>query len=79
MVEQFEAEGAFADDEAVRALTMHLTAVDRFEQSESADKVAKHIRSFRLLLDHQLDNEQISDEAYEALKHKTESMIGQWG
>ncbi|QKY70388.1 DUF1343 domain-containing protein [Lentibacillus sp. CBA3610] len=79
MVERFEDEGAFADDEAVRSLTMHLTAVDRFEQSESADKVAKHIESFQLLLEQQLENEQISDEAYEALEAKTESMIGQWG
>lgn len=79
MVEHFEAEGAFAGDEAVHSLKLHLTAVDRFEESDSADKVAKHINSFKLLLDHQLENEQISDDAYEALKAKAESMIGQWG
>ncbi|GGJ98808.1 hypothetical protein GCM10007063_21360 [Lentibacillus kapialis] len=79
MVERFEAEGAFSDDEAVRALKMHLTAVKRFEQDDSADKVAKHIEGFKLLLNQQLENEAISEDAYDALMAKTKSMMGQWG
>ncbi|WP_449355762.1 FIMAH domain-containing protein [Virgibacillus natechei] len=79
VVEHFEEEGAFASDEAVRSIKLHLTAVERFEQSDSADKVAKHINSFKLLLDHQLEIEQISEEAYQALKLEADSMIGQWG
>lgn len=79
LVEHFEAEGAFASDEIARSLKLHLTAVERFEQGAEADKVEKHINSFKLLLDHHLGNEQISEDAYEALKAQAESMIGQWG
>ncbi|WP_420843805.1 FIMAH domain-containing protein [Lentibacillus sediminis] len=79
MAEQFEAEGAFANDGAARSLKVHLKAVERFEQRAEADKVEKHINSFKLLLDHHLGNELISEDAYEALYGKAESMIGQWG
>src|SRR5690606_21731230 len=51
-VQRFEASGEFADDDAVRALTLHLAAVSRFEAQGATEKVLKHMKSFKLLLDH---------------------------
>src|SRR5699024_3704082 len=45
-VEQFDEEGAFENDEVVRSLTLHLTAVDQYESQEEAEKVVKHMESF---------------------------------
>lgn len=64
--------------EAVHALTLHLTAVDRFESQEAAEKVVKHMESFKLLLEHQKDRELLSDEAYHILNEQSNLLTEKW-
>lgn len=75
LVERFEEEGEFANHGAARSLQVHLTSVDRFEKREAADKVVKHMQGFKLLLDHQQDNELVSEKAYNTLKDNANSLI----
>jgi hypothetical protein len=77
-IEQFDEEGAFAEDQVVRSLTLHLTAVDQYESQEEAEKVVRHMESFLLLLDHINESDQISEEAYNSLYTDGESLIDQW-
>ena len=77
-VEQFEEEGAFKDDESAHALKIHLTAVGQYEKKEATEKVVKHMKSFKLLLDHQREKELISKEAYNALVIDADALIKKW-
>ena len=77
-IEAFDEEGAFENDQAVRSLTTHLTAVDQYESQEEGEKVVKHMDSFILLLEHMKEEEQISEEAYESLYTDAESLIAKW-
>ncbi|MCJ0932450.1 discoidin domain-containing protein [Virgibacillus halodenitrificans] len=53
LIQQFDEEGEFEDEDAVRALTMHLTVVSHYEENEDAEKVVKHMKGFKQLLNHQ--------------------------
>ncbi|ASK64334.1 endo-alpha-N-acetylgalactosaminidase [Virgibacillus phasianinus] len=78
LVDQYDEAGAFEKDSIVHALKMHLTAVERFEQKEEAEKVVKHLNGFKLLLDHQKEKGLITDEAYDGLISGTNSLIAKW-
>ena len=78
VVERFEEEGAFKSDSDARLLKTHLTVVNRYEEKELADKVVKHLESFKRLLDHQKENELISEMAYDILYADTETVIKNW-
>ena len=75
LVEALVEEEEIRDEDAIRALTVHLLSVDRFEKQGADEKVAKHMKSFDLLLDHQKDNGQISVKAYHTLKAHTDAML----
>ena len=77
-VERFAGEGAFANDQAVRSLTIHLTAVSHYEGKAQSEKVLKHMQSFKQLLRHQKANDWISEEAYDVLKADADSLIARW-
>uniref|UniRef100_UPI00403FC19C FIMAH domain-containing protein n=1 Tax=Oceanobacillus sp. FSL K6-2867 TaxID=2954748 RepID=UPI00403FC19C len=66
------------EKEAERKLLLHLTAVEQFEEKKTADKIAKHMQGFQLLLDQHKDASSISDKAYQALSSDTTDMIAQW-
>lgn len=71
----------FANEEELndaRPLLIQLTAVDRFEQQKAIEKIIKHMESFHLLLEHQFDNEQMSEYAYETLTAHTDFIILKW-
>ena len=78
VVESFEEEGAFEDDGVARSLTTHLTAVDRYEEKELAEKVVKHMKNFKMLLEYQKENDLISEEAYNVLQFDADSLITKW-
>ncbi|WP_373893693.1 endonuclease/exonuclease/phosphatase family protein [Virgibacillus sp. CBA3643] len=78
LVEYYVEEGEFADDDAVRSLKIHLTAVSHYEDQESAEKVVKHMEGFKRLLDHQQENESISESAFQTLKTGAEYVIEKW-
>ncbi|WP_420874450.1 FIMAH domain-containing protein [Oceanobacillus polygoni] len=66
------------EKDAERKLLLHLTAVEQFEGKKVADKVAKHMQGFQLLLDQYKDAAGLSDKAYQALSSDTTDMIAQW-
>lgn len=78
IVERLEQEGEFASHDAAHALKVHLTAVSRYEEKQLADKVVKHMKSFKLLLDHQKDKELISEKAYNTLMTNSDDLIKKW-
>lgn len=75
LVERYEESGDIASDQAVRALKLHLTAIEQFEEKGDNEKVVKHLDGFKHLLDHQKEQEQISDEAYETLTAGADMLI----
>ncbi|GAB3801917.1 M28 family peptidase [Virgibacillus kimchii] len=77
-VELLDEQGAFESDSAVRALTTHLTAVEQYEEQQEIDKVIRHMESFKLLLTHQVDNDQIIAAAEEALQTYSDFLIEEW-
>ena len=78
LVKHLDEKGEFTNASAVRALQMHLTAVERFEQQEAIEKVIKHLERFKVLLDQQVENGLITEEAFEVLKADTELLIEYW-
>ncbi|WP_235791800.1 glycoside hydrolase family 3 protein [Virgibacillus salidurans] len=75
LVEQFEEEGEFENNQVARSLAMHLTAVSHYEQTESTEKVLKHMEGFQLLLDQQKIDELISEKAYNHLQLRATRLI----
>lgn len=78
LVEHLEKEGEFANEKAPHTLKVHLIAIARYEQQEAGEKVVKHMTSFKQLLDHQKENEWISEKAYNLLKANANLLINRW-
>ncbi|WP_269410961.1 Xaa-Pro dipeptidyl-peptidase [Lentibacillus daqui] len=78
VVEYFAAEDDFADNSVLKSLQMHLTAVERFENKQAGEKVVKHMKGFKQLINHQLKNDLISNEAYLVLKADANYIIDKW-
>ncbi|SDI71597.1 N-acyl-D-amino-acid deacylase family protein [Natribacillus halophilus] len=78
VVEDLAEDGEFANDEATRALTVHLTAVHHYENQDAAEQVIQHMGGFQDLLDHQLDEALISEEAYDILSAQAEDLLDIW-
>lgn len=74
----FAKEGEFDNDDVARSLTTHLTAVSRYETTETASKVVKHMQGFISLLDHQKENEMVTEKAYNSLYSDAESLLNKW-
>lgn len=70
--------GEIESGSVARALTTHLESVNVYEEKEQAEKVVKHMESFKLLLDHQNENKHISETAYNSLKDMTNVLIKKW-
>ncbi|MFA1821731.1 glycoside hydrolase family 3 protein [Virgibacillus oceani] len=70
--------GDILNDTSHRTLTMHLTAVQQYEEMEQQDKVLRHMESFQLLLDHYKDAGFISDRGYSYLETRTIRLIENW-
>lgn len=66
------------NEKAAHALSVHLDAVNRFENTQSAEKVTKHLKGFKQLLDDYKEKEMISDKSYDALKVSSNSLIEKW-
>ncbi|WP_461182223.1 FIMAH domain-containing protein [Virgibacillus kimchii] len=77
LLEELEASGDVTE-EAMRALSMHLIAVEQFEGNGDGEKVANHMEGFMLLLDQQFDNEFMDEQAYDRLKADADDLYKQW-
>ncbi|GAA0591646.1 hypothetical protein GCM10009001_04710 [Virgibacillus siamensis] len=78
LVQHFKENGAFANSGAVRALRIHLSSVQHYAEKEKANKVIKHMKGFKTLLNHQMNNELISEDAYQSLKADADSVLQKW-
>ncbi|MFJ7936072.1 sugar-binding domain-containing protein [Sporosarcina sp. NPDC096371] len=78
LVQDFEQENAFLDAQTARSLKVHLNAVAQFEKEKAADKVVKHMNSFKALLDYQKNQQLISLDAYKALTASSDALIKKW-
>ncbi|MCJ7843306.1 cadherin-like beta sandwich domain-containing protein [Lederbergia sp. NSJ-179] len=78
LVAKYKEDGEFKNEDLAHRLTLHLTAVQQFEQKQAYDKVIKHMKSFKLLLDHQKEKKEISDTAYDHLYKSANSIISKW-
>ncbi|MBB6451285.1 uncharacterized protein YbbC (DUF1343 family) [Geomicrobium halophilum] len=78
LVEDYVEQGAFANEEAARAWLNHMTTVERFEQQGNMGKVVEHMESLYHLLDHQQENDLISEDAYHTLKEDVDTFMMQW-
>ncbi|WP_160112602.1 M28 family peptidase [Salicibibacter kimchii] len=78
LVGQFEEDGEFEGDDAPHSLDIHLEAVNHYENQEETEKVVEHMGGFHDLLDHQLDNELISEEAFEILSTFADDLIANY-
>jgi CubicO group peptidase (beta-lactamase class C family) len=76
LVEDFAAEEAFSSDAVAHSLKVHLAAVSHYEDRDLANKVIKHMKGFKTLLQHQQEN--MSQDAYETLKTNADYLIGNW-
>ncbi|MFA1818910.1 M64 family metallopeptidase [Virgibacillus oceani] len=79
LVEELEEEGEFSNEATIRALRLHLTTVAPYENQQEGEKVVKHMGGFQILLDHQLANEMISEDAYDRLNIQVEALKDVWG
>ncbi|MBY7142808.1 ThuA domain-containing protein [Virgibacillus sp. NKC19-3] len=71
-------DGEFDSDEAVHSLTLHLTAVSHYENQGEATKVNQHMEGFKDLLNHQLDNDLITEKAFDILTAQSDAVIQNW-
>lgn len=78
LVKYFADEGEFENDRDVRSLQTHLSAIERFEEKESVDKVIKHLEGFQQLLNYQKNNKVISNRAFGDLQTYTDYIIEKW-
>ncbi|SFA99810.1 PA domain-containing protein [Lentibacillus halodurans] len=75
LADRFASDGEFANDEAARAVTLHLTAVSQFEEQGETEKVVKHLDGLLELLQHQRENELITEEAYHLIEPQADSYM----
>ncbi|QQK74789.1 glycoside hydrolase family 3 protein [Salicibibacter cibarius] len=78
LIDRFEDTGDLENDEAIHTLQRHLTAIGHYENQGEAEKVIDHMEGFTHLLDQQLENEWISEEAYDTLMDRTDDVIAWW-
>lgn len=77
-IESYEGMNEFSNDDAAHALKVHLTAVSHYEEKEQADKIIKHMKGFKRLLDQQKEDKLITTEAYHDLKENADHLIEKW-
>src|SRR5699024_168589 len=60
------------------SLKLHLMAVGQFEKQDKTDKRIKHMNGFKSLIDHQYENDMISEEAHRILESDADDLILTW-
>lgn len=78
VLERFTEEGQFNNASDARLLKNHLTALETFERQENGEKMVKHLKGFKVLLDHQREIEVIENEAYNRLNRDTNTLLDRW-
>ncbi|ASK62206.1 hypothetical protein CFK37_08550 [Virgibacillus phasianinus] len=77
-IDHFQSIGGVTSEQAAHLLTVHMTAVQHYEEKEQANKIIKHMESFQLLIEQQKNNGQLSEKAFKALNNDAEELIAKW-
>lgn len=77
LIDKHKENGEF-DSDTAHKLKIHMKAVKQFEKNEKGEKIIKHMKGFKILLDQQKDNQTISEKAYGHLKDEANKMIEKW-
>ncbi|MFD2760431.1 PepSY domain-containing protein [Lentibacillus juripiscarius] len=67
--------GEIEDEQSIHALNSHLIVLKHYRSVGKSQKVVKHLKSFKALLEHQTHNNQISKKAYLVLKSKADVLL----
>src|SRR5699024_8779714 len=78
VVKELYEEGGNDKSSTVKDLKIHLSAIEHFEEQSDSQKVIKHTKSFKKLLKHQKEEEEISDWEYETLEKNADKLISEW-
>lgn len=70
--------GEVKNDDVVHQLNIHLEAVSHYEKKKAAEKVVKHMKGFKQLIDQQNGDGLISDSAFERLEADANYIISEW-
>ncbi|WP_371817492.1 serine hydrolase domain-containing protein [Virgibacillus sp. MSJ-26] len=78
LVESLNKKEEFKDETVARSLSLHLKAVEHYENTGHSEKVRKHLAGFNSLIEYHLENEAISEEVYETLLSHSDYLVNQW-
>lgn len=78
MVEQFEEEGEFENEQTAQTLDRHLKAIDHYNDQGVEEKATQHMESLQDLLDHEYEQALITEHAYSVLKNEADVLIDEW-
>jgi len=78
LVESLNKKEEFKDETVARSLSLHLKAVEHYENTGQSEKVRKHLAGFSSLIEYHLENEAISEEVYETLLSHSDYLVNQW-
>lgn len=72
---QLDKAGEIDNDRTTRSLKMHLTAIEHFEKNDAKEKVIKHVKGLKTLLNHQKNNNFITNKAFNILNNNADSLM----
>ncbi|GGJ98795.1 beta-N-acetylhexosaminidase [Lentibacillus kapialis] len=78
LVDNLIEQGEIEDDSTARSITMHLTSVSHYEKKDASEKVVKHMKSFKQLINHHKNNGKISAKAHSYLMTEADQLIEKW-
>ncbi|QDI92193.1 membrane dipeptidase [Salicibibacter halophilus] len=78
IVEQFEDEGEFENEQTVQTLDRHLTAIGHYNDQGVEEKATQHMESLQDLLDHEHEQALITEHAYSVLTNEADVLIDEW-
>lgn len=74
-VDRYDELGKFANSSVARALKLHAKSLSLYESTGQYDKVIKHLNGFNQLLDHNSNNDLITNGVHEMLKGNADYLI----
>lgn len=78
LVDELKDDGEFNDEGAIRRVETHLTTLTHYQNTGSMDKAIKHLNGFKPLLEHQKDQDLMSEVAYNQLMSASEALLEDW-
>ncbi|UJL45771.1 family 10 glycosylhydrolase [Virgibacillus sp. NKC19-16] len=78
LVDEMKDGGEFNEEDAIRHVETHLKTLAHYENTDSMDKAVKHLNGFKSLLEHQNNNELISETAYNKLISVSDTLLEEW-